>query len=232
MQATSKLEFKVTGRIQEKESGLGVAGLLVRAYDKDLLFDDLLGTAVTDERGEFELHYGEKDFRELFEKRPDIYLAVYAPPCRLLLETKQQIRWSAGRAEHFELELAREALGGHAPTLPDDQVEGGLALDENAVRIERRGDFELPRIFGMSNEGAPGAPAVPQQIQYAALPLGGDILALEVIPGDPVGLPSAGRPFPAQEPTPDVGVDPRQFGDDFDRPRHHEVLEVLEAMKQ
>jgi len=81
--------------------------------------------------------------------------------------------------------------------------------------VERRGHFERPRLPGFSTESAPGAPAVPQQLQFLALPLGGDILALEVLPGDPVRLPVATQPFPAQEPTPDVGLDPKQFGDGF-----------------
>jgi hypothetical protein len=70
------MNFRITGRVTEKESGSGVPKLVVRAYDRDLLYDDLLGAAVTDAEGRFEMLYTEEDFRELFEKRPDIYLAV------------------------------------------------------------------------------------------------------------------------------------------------------------
>jgi len=187
----------------------------VRAYDKDLLFDDLLGTAVTGKEGTFELIYGEKDFRELFERKPDIYLTLYAAPCRLLLDTKKQVRWNAGKAEHFEIEIDRDTLGDSAPSGPDDEVQGGVAFAKDAVRFERRGEFAMPRLSGFSTQGAPGAPALPQQLQFVALPLGGDVVKLEVIPGDPMRLTDPLRPFPAQEPVPDVGVDPKQFGDGF-----------------
>ena len=38
------MEFTITGRVRERESGLGVPNLIIRAYDKDLFFDDLLDT--------------------------------------------------------------------------------------------------------------------------------------------------------------------------------------------
>ena len=34
---------KITGQVLEAESGRGVPGVIVRAFDKDRLFDDLLG---------------------------------------------------------------------------------------------------------------------------------------------------------------------------------------------
>lgn len=221
MEVADSLRFKVTGRVREKESGLGVEGLMVRAYDKDLLFDDLLGTAITRQDGTFELVYGEHDFRELFDKRPDIYLAIYAPPSRLLVETKKHVRWNAGKDEDFQIELTRESLGDHAPSRPDDEVEGGVSLPKDALRLERRGAFERPRLPGFSTEAAPGAPAVPLQMQYLVLPLGGDVLGLEVVPGEPVRLPVATQPFPAQEATPDVGIDPEQFHDGFSTANVH-----------
>lgn len=209
------MEFKITGNVREKESGLGVRGLMIRAYDKDLLFDDLLGTAITDDEGYFEVVYSEKDFRELFERKPDIYLSVYAPPWRLLIETTDAVRWAASEHEHFELEIDRETLGDMAPTRPDDEVEGGISLPEDAVTIVKRDGFDIPRLSRFMTGGIPGAPAVPEQMQFVALPLGGDVLSLEVAPGDPVRLPGEVNPLPAQEPVPDVGTDPDQFGDGF-----------------
>ena len=207
-------ELKITGRIREKESGLGVSGLHVRAYDKDMLFDDLLGSAVTDEKGFFEMYYSDKDFKELFENRPDIYLAIYAPPMRLLLDTKGAVRWEASNQEHFDLEIDRETLGDLSPTLPDDAVEGGVKLSKDALAIQKRDGFDLPKLKSFRYSAIPGRPAVPELVQYMALPLGGDILSLEIIPGEPVVI-SAEKPFPVQEPVPDVGTDSRQFGDGF-----------------
>lgn len=118
------MEFRITGNVREKESGRGVSGLIVSAYDKDLLFDDLLGTTVTDDEGYFELSYTERDFRELFKKEPDIYLSVYAPPWRLLVKPAEPVRWKASAHEDFQLEIDRETLGDLSPTRPDPEGEG------------------------------------------------------------------------------------------------------------
>jgi len=40
-------EFKIQGVVREKESGQPLGGVSVRAYDRDLHFDDLLGEAGT-----------------------------------------------------------------------------------------------------------------------------------------------------------------------------------------
>ncbi len=45
--------MRIVGTIVEEESGKPLAGLQVRAFDKDFLFDDKLGTAVTDAAGSF-----------------------------------------------------------------------------------------------------------------------------------------------------------------------------------
>jgi V8-like Glu-specific endopeptidase len=112
------MEYKITGQIREEKSGLPVKGLKIRAYDKDLLWDDLLGTAVTDEGGRFEIEYGTKEFRELLEARPLIYLMVYAPPRTLLLKTEQGVRVGAKPTEHFDLKIASETLGAFSPVPP------------------------------------------------------------------------------------------------------------------
>ncbi len=209
------MEFKITGNVREKESGMGIRGLIICAYDKDLLYDDLLGTAVTDSEGSFEVLYTEKEFRELFERKPDIYLSVYAPPWRLLMDTTASVRWGASEREHFKLEIDRETLGDMAPTLPDDQVQGGIALTEDAVKIIKHEGFDIPQLPQFRTGGIPGAPAIPEQMQFVALPLGGDVLSLEVIPGEPKRLPGNVNPLPTQEPVPDIGTDPEQFGDGF-----------------
>ncbi|HXH71496.1 MAG TPA: hypothetical protein VNI58_01605, partial [Mariprofundaceae bacterium] len=71
-----KLEFKIRGKVIERESKCPLSGLLVRAYDKDFLFDDLLATATTDSNGSFEMLYAGRDFQELFDSKPDIYFII------------------------------------------------------------------------------------------------------------------------------------------------------------
>jgi hypothetical protein len=128
------MKYKITGQICEKESGLPVKGLNVRAYDQDLLWDDLLGTATTDENGNFGMDYSSKDFSELWEARPDIYLMVYAPPRTLLYKTKDSVRAGAKEEEHFALEIDRATLGPFSPTPPNDAP----MLHERVVELEDR----------------------------------------------------------------------------------------------
>ena len=37
------MAFKIHGKVIEKETGKGIPNLKVKAFDKDLLFDDVLG---------------------------------------------------------------------------------------------------------------------------------------------------------------------------------------------
>lgn len=52
-------EFHITGRIIDR-TGQGVEGLRLEAWDKDLFFDDLVGSAETDAEGFFEIRFKEE----------------------------------------------------------------------------------------------------------------------------------------------------------------------------
>lgn len=67
---------RIYGTATSMETGVGLAGLRVLAMDADVLFDDLLGQAITDEEGRYEIGYDVRDFRDLIERAPDIYLIV------------------------------------------------------------------------------------------------------------------------------------------------------------
>ena len=101
---------KISGQVLEAESGRGVPGVIVRAFDKDRLFDDLLGEVMTDAEGEFRLLYDESKFREFFDTAPDIFLTVKTISGRLLFTTEGSIRFNAASDEEFRLEVPGEAL--------------------------------------------------------------------------------------------------------------------------
>ncbi len=106
-----KLEFKISGVIRELGSGRPLAELLVRAYDKDLIYDDLLGNAVTDNAGRFEMKYTGKDFKELFDNSPDIYLKIMDKDgSRVIYSNADSVRWDAGKDEFFEIEIPMHKL--------------------------------------------------------------------------------------------------------------------------
>ena len=108
---TNPETFRVVGTIQEDETSRPLAGLVVRAFDRDLLFDDKLGFATTDAEGRFDIRYRTEDFSDAREVRPDLYLRVYdVAGTALLLETTDAIRWNASRDESYRLLVPAAAL--------------------------------------------------------------------------------------------------------------------------
>jgi len=98
--------FRIFGRIRRKETGQGISGLKVKALDKDLLFDDRLGSAITDEDGRFEIRYDASDFRDFFEQRPDIYLRVVDAKGVERYTTEERVRYAADETEEFNITLS------------------------------------------------------------------------------------------------------------------------------
>lgn len=70
----------IKGRIVSKSGGTPVNHAEVEVWDKDLLMDDYLGTALTDEDGRFEVPFTWSQYKDsVFEGRPDIFLKVRNP---------------------------------------------------------------------------------------------------------------------------------------------------------
>jgi len=103
--------FRIEGEIHEPETGRPLAGLIVRAFDRDLILDDKVGFATTDPDGRFEITFGPEAFRDAFESRPDLYLRIYDPSgSRLLHETTDAIRWNADHLERYEIQISGRVL--------------------------------------------------------------------------------------------------------------------------
>lgn len=100
--------MRIIGTVIDDETGRPLEGLRVRAFDKDLVFDDRLGEASTDADGRFEIGYTEAMYRDLHETEPDIYIRVYDPSGEhLLYSTENAVRWNSLVLEHFEVRIPR-----------------------------------------------------------------------------------------------------------------------------
>ncbi|HUH98326.1 MAG TPA: hypothetical protein VLZ89_13260 [Anaerolineales bacterium] len=97
-------EWLVYGRVLDVQAQ-PVAGVQVRVFDRDRKYDDLLGDTMTDELGDFAVIYHERDFAEVREANPDLYVMVSDSAGTLLYSSRDQVRFEAGRVEYFEIVL-------------------------------------------------------------------------------------------------------------------------------
>jgi hypothetical protein len=103
--------FRLYGRVRVAGTNEPVVGVVVRGWDKDLIFDDVLGEAVTDADGRFEIRYTDEAFRSVLDQRPDIYVQVWdGAGDRQLFTSESSVRWNAGSEEEFDISLPPEAL--------------------------------------------------------------------------------------------------------------------------
>lgn len=68
--------FVVRGTVR-RQDGQGAAGLVVRAFDRDLRSEELLGEATTNDKGGYEISYQPEQFQRAEKDQADIVVAVY-----------------------------------------------------------------------------------------------------------------------------------------------------------
>jgi hypothetical protein len=160
--------YLIKALIVDSATSHGLADLHVRAYDKDPVWDDCLGSDDTDGRGACTIRFFEGDFRELFEGEPEVYLVIYGEGNRELHRTKP-VRL---KPEQITLELRvpistpRPAtpirISVEEPTPDANSVRVRISIDERALQITRTPfgtRVELPGFYTAGEEGGPGLPA-------------------------------------------------------------------------
>jgi outer membrane protein assembly factor BamB len=93
--------FVIAGRVRSRISQRGIPGVRVEAWDKDLEVDDMVGSAVTDAGGAFQIEFEESYFRDLFlDREPDLFFRVFEGN-RLIKSTENSVLWNvaAGTTE-------------------------------------------------------------------------------------------------------------------------------------
>lgn len=93
--------FRITGRVIDRTTRQGVSGLRVEGWDNDLICNDLVGSAVTDEQGAFVSEFTSSYFKELFfDREPDLFFKVFRGD-ELIKSTEDSVLWyvKAGETE-------------------------------------------------------------------------------------------------------------------------------------
>lgn len=103
--------FIINGQVRDSKTQKGIPNLKVEAWDKDLLFNDIVGSAITDDSGEFRIEFSEAHFREWFlDRKPDLFFKVYKG-CRLITSTEKTVLWNIkkkSKSVAIEVELTQE----------------------------------------------------------------------------------------------------------------------------
>jgi hypothetical protein len=102
-------EWMVYGRVIDA-AGKPAAGLTVRVFDRDRKLDDLLGITETDESGDFFVVYHARDFFEVGENAPELYVMVEDENGKSLFSSRDNVRPQAGQSEYFTIQLGKGAV--------------------------------------------------------------------------------------------------------------------------
>ena len=111
------LEWLAYGRVLDA-NGAPASGLHVRVFDRDRKYDDLLGDTVTDDQGRFAAVYHQRDFAEVRENLPELYVMVEDESGQVVYSSRNAVRFKAGRAEYFEIRLGQTPTPDQPKTPP------------------------------------------------------------------------------------------------------------------
>jgi hypothetical protein len=152
--------FKIVGRVIRRFTRHGIAGLRVEAWDKDLIFDDFIGSAITDERGTLSIEFTDSYFKELFlDQQPDLFFKVFRGDV-LIKSTEDSVLWNV-TAEQTHVVIEIELPTSKPPFVLDQQDLGktGSALiaahDEAGKYVKTHLTLALRDIIGRYIRRAP-----------------------------------------------------------------------------
>lgn len=140
--------FRIIGHVIERESRRGIPDLRVEAWDKDLIIDDLVGSAVTASDGAFQILFDETYFREIcLDRRPDLYFKVFSQE-KLIKSTENSVLWNVTAHDtEVVIEIATSAEAGIA-TVNSNQVSDAPFPPYEIVgeASEGRNEDEVPKV--------------------------------------------------------------------------------------
>lgn len=86
--------YSVKGHVIDQATGIGIGGVRVDAWDKDLIVDDPVASVIADGLGFFQFAFDESYFRGIFfDRRPDLYFKIYRAQ-KLIWSTEDSVLWN------------------------------------------------------------------------------------------------------------------------------------------
>lgn len=146
-------QYTVTGTVKNKANNKGIVDLHVLAYDKDLLFDDFLGIAVTNTDGTFSLTFDSSEFKSLLDRSPDLYFVVKDAGLELLCTKDNYIRNANASTPPINLEVSLEGdkLREEINTTPVAGWVGGFRKSNPAFEYPSPDLTSLPMLDNLDN---------------------------------------------------------------------------------
>jgi plastocyanin len=142
-------KFEIRGKVIDTTTGHGAQGLTVEAWDKDLLFNDLVGKEVTDSNGEFRMKFDESYFQDIFgDSLPDLFFVVYLGG-DLLTSTETSVLWNVNvgttlvqipvtlpvmQKVETDIYLKIEPINDYNPVNPVDHVPAGVKYKRDCMQ--------------------------------------------------------------------------------------------------
>src|SRR3989442_396193 len=147
-------KYRILGRVISRSSQQGVPNARVEAWDRDLLVDDLVGSAVTDANGVFQMEFDSSYFRELFaDRQPDLFFKVFYED-KLVKSTEDSVLWNVDAGEK-EIVLEVDVEVSRPESLPERDPLGPYLIQVEA-EDKKRGELKLKRVGNPLAKGTLG----------------------------------------------------------------------------
>jgi len=86
--------FCISGRVIDRKTRRGDAGLRVEAWDKDVRRNDMVGSVITDAQGAFLIKFDESYYKDHpQESLPDLFFKVFRKD-ELIQSTEDTVLWN------------------------------------------------------------------------------------------------------------------------------------------
>ena len=134
MAGRGRKSFHVRGRVVDSRTGQGIGGLRIEAWDRDLVCNDLVGSAVTDAQGAFLMEFDQSYFEELFlDRNPDLFFKVFQDN-KLIISTGDSVIWDLKLGEK-EITIEVDAQNHAGPEPPRSFVVKGEIRSDDGTPV-------------------------------------------------------------------------------------------------